>query len=80
MLWSVMTCDPRRPADWCVHSGLKVCPPAVGYFDVGLRQAINPLLQEVEEHEDVVGAPVEDPIVRSPCVGSKLAELAGNLA
>jgi len=44
------------------------------------RQAINVLVQEMEEHEDVVGSPVQDPMVGSPGVGSKLAELAGNLA
>ena len=75
-----MTCGPRRPADWCVHSRLEVSPPLVGYFDVGLRQAIDSLLEEVEKHEDVVGSPVEDAIVRSPCVGSKLAEFAIHLA
>jgi hypothetical protein len=75
-----MTCGPRRPADWYVHSRLIVSPALVGHFDVGLRQAIDALVEEVEEDEDVVRSPVEDAIVRSPGVGSKLAELADNLA
>src|ERR1035437_4392820 len=75
-----MTSGSRRPAEWCLHSRLIVGPPPVRYFDLGLRQAIDALVDEMEEHEDVVRASVEDPIVRSPGVGSKLAQLAGNLA
>ena len=75
-----MAGSPRRLADRCVHSRLVVSPPPLGYHDVGLRQAIDPLLDEVEEHEDVVGSSVEDPIVRSSRVGSKLAELTRDLA
>jgi hypothetical protein len=75
-----MAGSPRRAADRCVHSRPIVSPALVGYLDVRRRQAINSLVQEVEEHEYVVGSPVEDPIVRSPGVGSKLVELAGNVA
>jgi hypothetical protein len=71
---------PRRAADRRVHSRPIVGPALVGYLDVRLRQASNPLVQEMEEHEDVVGSAVEDPIVGAPGVGSKLAELAGDLA
>src|ERR1035437_930789 len=80
VLRRVMAGSPRRAADRCVHSRPIVSPALVGYLDVRRRQAINSLVQEVEEHEYVVGSPVEDPIVRSPGVGSKLVELAGNVA
>src|ERR1035437_1135943 len=80
VLQRVMTRGSRRQPDGCIHSRLIVGPPPVRYFDLGLRQAANALVQEMEEHEDVARASVEDPIVRSPGVGSKLAQLAGNLA
>jgi hypothetical protein len=75
-----MTGGPRRAVDWCVHSRQIVSPALFGYLDIRLRQASDSFVQEVEEHQDVVGSPVEDPIVGSPGVGSKLAEIAGDLA
>jgi len=70
---------PGRSARVLVHPLTEVLEPLLRDVDVGLRQGAGPLLQCVEEDEEVAGPLVQDPIEVSPVVAAQLPELPVDL-
>jgi hypothetical protein len=63
-----------------VHSAREIVPAGLRDPDVGRRNGRGVLRKEVEEHEQILGASVEDSVEVSTEVASKLPKLALDLA
>lgn len=70
----------RRSTRMFVHPPDEVVPASLGDSDVFGRHLAGPLLEEVQKHEEIPRAPVEDSIQVIPEVAPQLAELAFDLA
>jgi hypothetical protein len=78
-LRSIVAGGTWRSARSSVHPLPEVLEPRLGDVDVRLWQLARPLLDGVEEDEQVPRPLVQDPIEVSPVVATKLAELAIDL-
>ncbi len=70
-----MASSPGWSAGLSVHPLTKVAEPPLSNVDIDLGQPACPLLQCVEEDEQVPGPLIQDPVEVSSVVASQLAEL-----
>ena len=64
-----------RAALKCIHAGLEVIPAIPGDLFVRLRNLLRPLLQNMEEYEEIIRPPGEDSRQLTPVMAAQLAQL-----
>ena len=61
------------------HLSLEVSPASLGEFDISSGHGATVLAEDVEQHEEIVRAPVEDPIEHATAMTPKLTEAGFDL-